>query len=341
MPRVTAMAPDASARPLISVVAPVYNEGATLREFVTRLIEVSKRLDDQYDFEFILVDDGSSDDSLQVARSLLESEQRLRVVELRRNFGQTAALQAGLHAAVGEAVISMDSDLQHFPEDIPAFLTLLAEGYDLVCGWRFDRQEGIIRRWPSHVANQLIRRVAGIRVHDFGTTFRAYRSDLLQHIDLLGEQHRFVPALAALVGAKIAEVKIRNIERPAGKSNYGLGRTFSVALDIMLLYFFRFYFTKPLKVFGQLGAILIAVGVIIASTLLSYSWITGLSTIRAHGGWFLLSALLILIGMQTLLTGVLAEILIRVYYRTSGNRGYFVRHEWTQRTTETRSISSV
>ena len=259
------------------------------------------------------------------------------MVELRRNFGQTAALQAGLHAAVGETVISMDSDLQHFPEDIPAFLALISEGYDLVCGWRFDRQEGIVRRWPSTIANQLIRRVAGIRVHDFGTTFRAYRSDLLQYIELLGEQHRFVPALAALVGAKIAETKIRNIERPAGKSNYGLGRTFSVVLDIMLLYFFRFYFTKPLKVFGQLGAILIAIGFMIASTLLGYSWITGLSTVRAHGGWFLLSALLMLIGMQTLLTGVLAEILIRVYYRSSGNRGYFVRREWTRRASRTSS----
>ena len=336
-----AMVFDASARPLVSVVAPVYNESATLREFVTRLIEVSKSLDHRYDFEFILVDDGSSDDSLQVARSLLESEPRLRVVELRRNFGQTAALQAGLHAAVGETVISMDSDLQHFPEDIPPFLALISEGYDLVCGWRFDRQEGILRRWPSTIANQLIRRVAGIRLHDFGTTFRAYRSDLLQHIELLGEQHRFVPALAALVGAKIAEVKIRNIERPAGKSNYGLGRTFSVALDIMLLYFFRFYFTKPLKVFGQLGAILIAIGVIIASTLLSYSWITGLSTIRARGGWFLLSALLMLIGMQTLLTGVLAEILIRVYYRSGVNRGYFIRREWTHRASHNSHTASV
>jgi glycosyltransferase involved in cell wall biosynthesis len=335
------MARDAFARPLISVVAPVYNEGATLREFVTRLIEVSQSLGDRYDFEFILVDDGSSDDSLQVARSLIENEPRLRVVELRRNFGQTAALQAGLHAAVGETVISMDSDLQHFPEDIPAFLALLSDGYDLVCGWRFDRQEGILRRWPSTIANQLIRRVAGIRLHDFGTTFRAYRSDLLQHVELLGEQHRFVPALAALVGARIAEVKIRNIERPAGRSNYGLGRTFSVVLDIMLLYFFRFYFTKPLKVFGQLGAILIGSGFMVAFTLLGYTWITGLSTIRAHGGWFLLSALLMLIGMQTLLTGVLAEILIRVYYRSSGNRGYFVRREWTRRTTRTSGASSV
>jgi glycosyltransferase involved in cell wall biosynthesis len=322
-------APRVSPPFLVSIVAPVFNEGATLSEFVKRLIAVSDTLADRHAFEFILVDDGSTDDSLQTARALIAGEPRLRVIELRRNFGQTAALQAGLQAARGDVVISMDSDLQHFPEDIPAFLSVIAQGYDLVCGWRYDRQEGIRRRWPSLVANALIRYVAGVRVHDFGTTFRACRSDLLRHIQLLGEQHRFVPALAALVGARITEVKIRNIERPAGKSNYGLGRTFSVLLDILLLYFLRFHFTKPLKVFGKVALSLIAAGVGIASALLGYSWITGIPTIRAHGGWFLLAALLILIGMQTLLTGVLAEIMIRVYYRASGTSGFVVRREWS------------
>ena len=171
-------------------------------------------------------------------------------------------------------------------------------------------------------------------MHDVGTTFRAYRSDLLQHIQLLGEQHRFVPALAALVGARIAEVKIRNIERPAGKSNYGLGRTFNVLLDILLLYFLRFHFTKPLNVFGKVALALIAAGGGIAAALLGYSWVTGIPTVRDHGGWFLLAALLMLIGMQTLLTGVLAEILIRVYYRASGTSGFVIRTEWTADTPE-------
>ena len=319
---------------LTSVVAPVYNEGATLREFVGRLIAISRTLADRYTFEFILVDDGSTDNSLETARALVAEEPRLRVIELRRNFGQTAALQAGLQAARGKIVISMDSDLQHFPEDIPEFLSVVSQGYDLVCGWRHDRREGLRRRWPSRLANSLIRYVAGVRVHDVGTTFRAYRSDLLQHIQLLGEQHRFVPALAALVGARIAEVKIRNIERPSGKSNYGLGRTFNVLLDILLLYFLRFHFTKPLNVFGKVALVLIAAGGGIATTLLGYSWVTGIPTVRAHGGWFLLAALLMLIGMQTLLTGVLAEILIRVYYRASGTSGFVVRTEWTADTPE-------
>jgi glycosyltransferase involved in cell wall biosynthesis len=311
----------------VSVVAPMYNEAATLREFVGRLIAVCRTLDGRYVFEFILVDDGSTDDTLKIARQLLVEDPRVRVIQLRRNFGQTAALQAGLSAARGEIVISMDSDLQHFPEDIPTFLETLGDDYDLVCGWRHERREGILRRWPSRAANLMIRYVAGVDVHDFGTTFRAYRADLLQHIQLIGEQHRFVPALASLVGARIVEVKIRNIERPAGKSNYGLGRTFSVFLDILLLYFLRFYFAKPLKVFGKVALLLIAGGVLIAGTLLIYSWVTGVSMVRAHGGWFLLSAVAVLIGIQTLLTGVLAEILIRVYYSATGSAGFVVRRE--------------
>ena len=154
---------------LTSVVAPVYNEGATLREFVGRLIAVSRTLADRYTFEFILVDDGSTDKSLETARALVAEEPRLRVIELRRNFGQTAALQAGLQAARGSIVISMDSDLQHFPEDIPEFLSVVSQGYDLVCGWRHDRREGLRRRWPSWLANRLIRYVAGVRVHDVRT----------------------------------------------------------------------------------------------------------------------------------------------------------------------------
>jgi glycosyltransferase involved in cell wall biosynthesis len=321
----------------VSVVAPVFNEAATLREFVGRLSAVAGALSDRYSFEFILVDDGSTDETLRIACELMGDEPRLRIIELRRNFGQTPALQAGLSSARGDVIISMDSDLQHFPEDIPVFLASVAEGYDLVCGWRHDRQESLVRRWPSCAANWLIRRVAGMNVHDFGTTFRAYRSDLLQHIQLLGEQHRFVPALASLVGARIAEVKIQNIARPVGRSNYGLGRTVGVFLDILLLYFLRFHFTKPLKVFGKIALLLIVAGALIASSLLAYSSITGISMIRAHGGWFLLSAMAILVGIQTLLAGVLAEILIRVYYRTSGTAGFVIRTEWNARTTATAS----
>ena len=313
---------------LVSIVAPVYNEATTLGEFTARLVAAAGALETRYVFEFVLIDDGSTDGTLEVAKGLIAAEPRLRVVELRRNFGQTAALQAGLTAARGDLVISMDSDLQHFPEDLPLFLNKIEEGYDLVCGWRHDRQEGLLRRWPSQAANLLIRFISGLRVHDVGTTYRAYRADLVQQLQVVGEQHRFVPVLAALVGARVTEVKIQNIERPAGQSNYGLGRTVNVFLDLMYLYFARFYFARPLKAFGKIGLLLIGTGVAISGSLVAYSAVTGTPTIRDRGGWFLLSSMLMLGGLQTLLTGILAEILVRIYYQAGHTQQAYVRREW-------------
>lgn len=318
---------------LVSIVAPIYNEAATLRAFTARLTAATARLEPRYTFEFVFVDDGSTDGTLEGAKRLIAEEPRLRVVELRRNFGQTAALQAGLTAARGDLVISMDSDLQHFPEDLPLFLSKIEEGYDLVCGWRHDRREGVLRRWPSRAANLLVRLVSGLRIHDVGTTYRAYRGDLVQQLQLLGEQHRFVPVLAALVGARVTEVRIQNIERPAGRSNYGLGRTVNVLLDIMYLYFARFYFTRPLKAFGKIALLLITTGVAISGSLVAYSIVTGTPTIRERGGWFLLSSLLMLGGLQTLLTGILAEILVRIYYQAGQTRQAYVRREWNREST--------
>jgi len=315
-------------RPLISVVAPVYNESATLPEFVRRIGVVCDGLAPRYASEIVLVDDGSTDNSLQVARDLIEREPRLRVIELRRNFGQTAALQAGLSYATGQFVISMDSDLQHFPEDIPLFIEQAERGYDLVCGWRRDRQENALRRWPSQAANLLIKRVIGIELHDFGTTFRLYRADLLRHIKLIGEEHRLVPAIAHIVGARITEIPIQNIERPVGASNYGIGRTFGVALDILFLYFSRFYATRPLRVFGKVAVVLLVPGVLIAAALLAINIATGEPTTRTRSGWFLLSALLMLSSLQVLLTGILAEVLARLFYRSGGGESFIVRREW-------------
>jgi glycosyltransferase involved in cell wall biosynthesis len=319
---------QAATRPLISIVAPVYNESATLAEFVRRNGAICDSLAGRYAAEIVLIDDGSSDNTLQVARDLIATEPRLRVIELRRNFGQTAALQAGLSAAAGDYVISMDSDLQHFPEDIPLFVEQAERGFDLVCGWRKDRQENALRRWPSRVANLLIKRVIGVDLHDFGTTFRLYRADLLTHINLIGEEHRLVPAIAHMVGARITEIPIQNIERPVGVSNYGIGRTFGVALDILFLYFSRFYATRPLRVFGKLAAALLVPGLLIASALLTINVMTGEPTTRTRSGWFLLSALLMLSSLQVLMTGILAEVLARIFYRTGSGESFVVRREW-------------
>jgi glycosyltransferase involved in cell wall biosynthesis len=321
-----------SHRPLISIVAPVFNEAATLAEFVRRLGAVCAGFQSRYRVEIVLVDDGSKDDSLAVAKRLIETEPRLRVIELRRNFGQTAALQAGLSCARGDFIISLDSDLQHFPEDIPKFLDLAEQGYDLVCGWRKDRRENALRRWPSRAANALIRRVIGVDLHDFGTTFRLYRADLMSHIKLIGEEHRLVPALAHLVGASITEVPIQNVERRAGVSNYGIGRTFGVALDILFLYFSRFYMARPLRVFGKVSALLFAAGAAIGAVLLTINILTGEPTTRTRSGWFLLSAILGLSSLQVLLTGIVAEVLARLFYRTGSAESFVIRREWSAET---------
>jgi glycosyltransferase involved in cell wall biosynthesis len=313
---------------LISIVAPVFNEAASLPELVRRIAEAARILEDRYAFEILLVDDGSTDGSLEVAKGLVPRESRLRVIELRRNFGQTAALQAGLDAAHGDILISMDSDLQHFPEDIPLLVAKIEEGYDLVCGWRHDRREGIVRRWPSWAANLIIRRISRLSLQDFGTTFRAYRGDLIRHMRLLGEQHRFVPALAEMVGARIAEVKIRNIERPFGHSSYGLGRTIGVLLDITFLLFSVRYLNRPLRAFGKIAILLSLVGIAIAVWLLGYSLLTGVATVREHSGWFILAAFLLLSSLQIMLVGILAEVLVRIYYRLGGSEAYVIRKEW-------------
>jgi len=315
-------------RASVSIVAPVFNESRTLPEFIRRIAAVCDTLAARYTFEILVVDDGSTDDSLQVATRLMTQEPRMRVIELRRNFGQTAALQAGLAAAAGDIIISMDSDLQHFPEDIPQFLSTLEQGYDLVCGWRHERKEGIIRRWPSRAANLIIKKVCGLKIHDFGTTFRCYRRDLVSHIRLLGEQHRLVPALAELVGARVTEIPIRNIERPVGTSNYGLGRTVNVALDILFLYFSRRYFNRPLKAFGKIAMAMFAAGGVISAVLLVYAYSTGTPTVREHSGWFVLAMLLFIAGLQILLTGILAEIIVRIYYRLGDADGYVIRRTW-------------
>lgn len=317
-----------SSKQLVSIVAPVYNEEKVLEQFLKRIIQAVRPLEAEYEFEFLLVDDGSCDQSLDVARTLIAAEPRLRVIELRRNYGQTAALQAGLDEAAGHIIISMDADLQHFPEEIPAFLAKIAEGNDIVCGWRHERQEGILRRWPSRVANALIRRASGLQVHDIGTTYRAYRAEVMRDVQLLGENHRFVPVFAKMAGARIDELKIQNIERPEGKSNYGLGRTVNVFLDLFFLHFYTNYFDRPIRIFGKLALLLFSSGSIISGVLFFISFTEGYATVREHSGWFALAMICFITSMQLMLTGILAEVLVRIYYASKANAPYRVRRRW-------------
>jgi len=305
---------------LVSVAIPVYNEEKVLPELVRRLVAVFGDLSSRYRFELIFVDDGSSDKSREVVRGLIATEPRLRLVELRRNFGQTAALQAGLDESRGAIIITMDADLQHFPEDIPAFLKKVEEGSDVVCGWRHQRKEGIIRRWPSRAANWMIRRASGVKVHDVGTTFRAYRREIVEDLALLGEHHRFVPVFARTEGAVIDEVRIENIERPEGKSNYGLGRVLNVWLDLFFIYFYVNYFDRPIRVFGKLAMFLFLTAGLIIVGLGGLTILQGVPVVYQRTGWIYLAALLVLTGTQLVMTGILAEVLARLYFRKSGPR---------------------
>jgi glycosyltransferase involved in cell wall biosynthesis len=316
-------------RRVVSVIAPVYNEAAVVEELVRRIGAAVAPLEDRYAFDIVLVNDGSRDDSLEAMKRCLPWESRLRVLDLARNYGQTAALQAGLDAARGEILVTLDADLQHFPEEIPRFLAKLDEGHDIVCGWRHKRAEGILRRWPSWAANALIRRISGLDLHDFGTTFRAYRAELVREIRMLGEFHRFLPALGWAAGGRIAEIPIENVERPAGKSSYGLGRSQGVFLDLIVLLFFSRFLDRPMRAFGALGLLSFAAGSTILGCLLAYAYLYNVPAVRAYSGWFLMSVMLLLASVQITLTGILAELLVRIHYGQGDRRVYRVRREWT------------
>jgi glycosyltransferase involved in cell wall biosynthesis len=318
-------------RTLVTVAIPVYNEQRVLPELLERLAKVADGPCKQYDFEFIFVDDGSRDGSLDVEKDLIAKDHRLRVVELRRNYGQTAALQAGLDEAQGDIIITMDADLQHFPEDIPAFLERIEAGSDVVCGWRKKRREGAVRRWPSRAANWMIRRISGLDIHDIGTTFRAYRRDIVEDISLLGENHRFVPVFANIAGARIEEIVIENIERPEGKSNYGLGRVLAVWLDLFFLYFYVRYLDRPIRAFGGLGFLLIFAASAIVGVLGGIALIYGRPVVYERTGWIYLAVLLFMTGTQLLMTGILAEVLARIYFartRRTQHSPYKVRRRY-------------
>jgi glycosyltransferase involved in cell wall biosynthesis len=316
-------------RDKLSIVAPVYNEADLIADFVERLTRITRQLTERFDIEIVLVDDGSRDSTLAKMKSLITGHPELRIVELRSNVGQTAALQAGIDAANADIVVTMDSDLQHFPEDIPSLLAKIDEGWDVACGWRHDRQEGLDRRLPSLTANWLLRKISGLTIHDIGTTFRAYRGEILRDIRLLGESHRFIPIYAKAVGAKITEVPIRNIERPQGTSNYGLMRTFNVLFDLFFLYFFVHFRDRPIRIFGWLALVFWIIASAIATALIAENLAYGIPVVREHSGWFMLSMMLFLFGMLFLLSGVTLEMIVRLYFSDAARSQYRLRKIWT------------
>jgi glycosyltransferase involved in cell wall biosynthesis len=307
----------------LSIVVPLFNEAGTLEELHRRLTEVVLLLG--LYAEIIFVDDGSTDTTGAAVEALAARDYRVRAIRLARNYGQTAALAAGFDAARGEVIVAMDGDLQHEPEEIPKLLAKLDEGYDVVSGWRERRVDGYwTRRLPSKIANWLMSRLSGVSLHDFGTTFKAYRAPVIKRIRLYGDLHRFIPALTSWNGAKIAEVPIKNVPRPQNKSNYGLSRTWRVMADLLTVRFLLKYVTRPLHLFGPMGFASASAGAGIATWILLTKIITGASVFLTHGPLLLLSAVLVQTGILLVSLGLLAELLTRIYMDGKRRRIYTV-----------------
>jgi glycosyltransferase involved in cell wall biosynthesis len=307
-----------------SIVVPFHNEEENVTVLYARLKQVMEQVGDS--FELVLVDDGSTDRTYKLLEEIAAVDSRVLVVKLRRNFGQTSALSAGFDHATGEFILAMDGDLQHDPNDIPAFLEKLDEGYDVVSGWRKSRIDSFfLRRLPSACANWLMARLSGIPLHDFGTTFKAYRREVIQNIPLYGEMHRFIPALASWYGASICEIPIRNVKRERGKSHYGLGRTFRVFFDLMTIRFLLKYMSRPLHFFGGFGALSMLVGSVMAATLLGIKIFNPqMDVMHTHGPLFVIGSVLIVAGIQLVALGLLGELQVRHYYSGQHPASYAV-----------------
>jgi len=312
-----------------SIVVPFFNERDVAEELYQRIARVMKHMGASH--EMVFVNDGSSDGTEEVLERIARSDERVVFVDLRRNFGQTTALQAGFDHAAGEVIIAMDGDGQHDPYEIPLFVKQIDAGYDVASGWRVRRGDNLLlRRVPSRIANWLLAKVSGVDLHDFGTTFKAYRREILAGVRLYGDMHRYVPAIIARTGAKICEVPIKNVRRRSGKSHYGITRTFGVALDLLMLRFVMGYFTRPLHFFGRWGLVSLAGG----AGILGYGFIRKVHQtleghdfhlFRQHGPLMALGFTLVLTAFLFLSTGLIGEMLMRIYFEAGGSKTYAIR----------------
>lgn len=312
----------------VSVVVPVYNEQDNIGPLHERIAAVLSALG--RDSEIIYVDDGSTDQSLDMLKRIAESDERATVIQLRRNFGQTAAMSAGIDHAKGEVIVLMDADLQNDPADIPTLLAKIDEGYDLVSGWRRNRQDHWLwRKFPSYVANRIISVITGVHLHDYGCTLKAYRREVLENIRLYGEMHRFIPAFVGLVGGLVAEVPVDHHPRIHGTSKYGLGRTFRVILDLFTVKFLGSYAKSPIYLFGGSGLILVGISVATGFGMVVQKVVYGVSFIQTP--LLLLSALFFILGFQSILLGLTAELLVRTYHESQGKPTYVIRRVFSSR----------
>jgi glycosyltransferase involved in cell wall biosynthesis len=306
--------------PKLTIVVPFYNEEENVGEFYARLKTVLEKLAQTY--EIVFIDDGSRDRTYEILRGIFQKDENVHVLKLRKNSGQTAALQAGFDFARGDVIISMDGDLQHAPEEIPLFLAKMDEGYDIVSGWRKERKDNaVLRKFPSWVANRMMKKLSGVRIHDFGTTFKAYKREVVKGLKLYGELHRFIPALISRTGVKITEIPISNIVRLKGKSKYGLSRVRRVLFDLLTVKFMISFLDRPLQIFGLIGLCFGGVGFLIALLLTVGFYFFGWS-IKENLGNLLFSIFLMILGAFFIMTGLLAEVISRIYFTTHAIKIY-------------------
>jgi glycosyltransferase involved in cell wall biosynthesis len=307
-----------------SIVVPLFNEEETIPQLYVKIIDVMDAIGEPY--EIVFVEDGSKDGTFRLLSQIARDDERVIVVRLRRNFGQTAALKAGFDHSRGKIIISMDGDLQHDPAEIPRFIEKMKEGYDIVSGWRVERTDAwLTRQLPSHVANRIMARLSRVDLHDFGTTFKAYRREILSEIHLYGELHRFIPALASWAGASVAEVPITNVPRKNGKSNYGISRTIRVFLDLLSVKFLLDYSTKPLQFFGALGLLFLSGGAGIGFWIFARKALLDEGLLANHGPLILLGMALVMGGIQFIAIGLIGELLARTYYESQNKPVYTIR----------------
>ncbi|MBN1804914.1 MAG: glycosyltransferase family 2 protein [Sedimentisphaerales bacterium] len=307
--------------PELSVVVPLLNEQDNIGPLCDQITHILK---DKYLYEIIFVDDGSTDNSLDILADLQKKDNRIRVISFRKNFGQTAAMSAGFTYAKGKIIIAMDADLQNDPADIPAMIDKLNEGFDVVSGWRKKRHDNAIkRRLPSKIANWFISAITGVKLHDYGCTLKAYRREVLEETKLYGEMHRFIPALASWSGAKIAEMVVNHRPRTAGKTKYGIGRTLKVILDLITVKFLGSFSTKPIYIFGGLG-LASGIAAIASAWYVIYQKIAYDFAINRNPV-LVLTALLITTTIQFILMGLLAELLVRTYHESQNRPTYVIK----------------
>lgn len=306
--------------PKLSIIIPVYNEAENL---LILHREISRALKKYKWYEVIYINDGSSDRSGDVLRKIARENQTVKVIEFVRNFGQTAALSAGINHSLGQIIVPIDSDLQNDPKDIPRLVKKIDDGYEVVSGWRKNRHDSIIRVIPSRIANWIIRKMTGVKIHDNGCSLKAYKREVIEGVQLYGEMHRFISVYASWSGGKVAEIVVNHRQRKYGKSNYGFSRIFKVILDLFVIRFLHTYLSRPIHFFGKYALYSFTLGVIMAIWALVLKFVEGTSISRTPLPVF--SAICFIVGVQLVMTGILAELLMRTYYESQNKNSYILK----------------